>query len=165
MKRNVLIPALLCSLAVLGWTPSPQAAPGPVLTEPVEPERDEGVSTEYGLGSALVGGLNVVSILKNTGDHVPRSSRTWGHMGVLGGVLGITLGGVGLADDRSHEENALAIANLGLGAVATVSGVLAIKHAKDPQPPPPAVIGAMPVHFGAGVIGGHQYGLGVQLTF
>jgi len=165
MKRNTLVPALLCFLAVLGWAQSPQAAPGPVLTEVPPPVEDKGISTEYGLGSALVGGLNVVSILKNTGNHAPRSSRTWGHMGVLGGVLGITLGGVGLADDRSREENALAIANLGLGAVATVSGVLAIRHAKDPQPPPPAVIGAMPVHFGAGVIGGHQHGLGVQLTF
>jgi hypothetical protein len=163
MKRNV-VPALLCSLSVLGWTQSPQAAPSPI-SQIVEPERSEGISTEYGVGTAVVGTLNVACVMNNTGDHGPKISRTWGYMGVMGGVLGMTLGGVGLAEGRSHEENSLAIVNLGLGAVAAVSGVLAIKNAHGPQPPEPAVIGEMPVHFGAGVIGGHQPGLGVQLTF
>ena len=164
MKRNTLVPALLCFLAVLGWAQSPQAAPGPVLNEDPPPVEDQGISTEYGLESALIGGLNVASFLNNTGDR-PRTSRTWGTMGVLGGVLGMTLGGVGLADDRSPEENALAVVNLGLGAVATVAGLVAISHSKAPQPPPPAVIGERPVHLGAGVIGVHEHGLGIQLTF
>ena len=163
MKRKSLVPALLCSLVVLGWAPSLEAAPGPVLTEPPPVEEDKGISTGYAIGSAAVGGLNVAAILNNTGEHGPSRSRTWGAMGVVGGVLGMALGGVGLADHRSSEENSLAVVNLGLGAVAAVSGVLAIKNAGRQEPPKPVVVGE--VHFGAGVVGGHQRGLGVQLTF
>lgn len=163
MKQNSLVPALLCSLAVLGWTPSLEAAPGPVLTEPPPTEEDKGIATGYGVGSVAVGGLNVAAILNNTGEHGPSTSRTWGTMGVVGGVLGITLGGIGLADHRSDKENSLAVVNLGLGAVAAVSGVLAIKRAGRQEPPKPVVVGE--VHFGAGVVGSHQHGLGVQLTF
>ena len=163
MKRMRLVPALFCSLAVLSWAPSLKAAPGPVLTEPPPTEEDKGISPGYGLGSALVGGLNVAAILNNTGEHGLTKSRTWGTVGVLGGVLGLTLGGVGLADHRSKEENSLAVVNLGLGAVAAVSGALAIKHAAREQPPKPVVVGE--VHFGAGVVGGRHPGLGVQLTF
>ena len=164
MKPNTLVSALLCSLAVLGWTPPLRAAPSPI-TPVVEPDKDEGISTEYAVGSALIGGFNVATILNNTGDHGFSTSARWGYLGVLSGALGLALGGVGLAEDRSNKENDLAVANLIVGGVAGVAGVLAVRRAKRDQHPPAAAIRETPVHLAAGVIRGHQQGVGVQLTF
>ena len=158
MKR-ASVPALLCSLAVLGLAPPVQARPSPI-SQIVVPDKDAGVTTEYAVGTAVVSGFNVAAILNNTGDHVHRSSRTWGYTGVLGGVLGMGLGGAALLEDTSRETRQLGIVNLGIGAVATVSAILAIAHPKCEPSGEPAVVGQVPVHFGA-----VPRGVGVQLTF
>ena len=160
MKR-ALIPALLCSLAVLGLPASPQAAPSPT-SEIVMPDKDEGVTTEYAVGTVLVSSFNVATILNNTGGHAHTPSSKWGYMGVLGGLLGVGLGGATLLEDTSHETRELGIVNLGIGAVATISGVLAIAHSKREPSGKPAVVSQVPVRFGAGVVG---HGVEVELTF
>lgn len=158
---RALIPALLCSL-VLVLPSSLHAAPGPVLEDPVKPEEEEGITTGYAIGSAVIGGFNAASILKNTAGSGARS-RTWAYTGVVGGVLGMGLGVVNLVEDRSDEAKKLGAVNLGLGAVAAICGVLALRHPGDEaKAPPPAVVGQMRVHFGAGLA---ARGLGVRVTF
>ena len=159
MKRNALI-APLCSLALLTCA-SQSAKAQAVWPQDALPEKTEEVSTEYAAGSVLVSGFNVVSILNNTGS--PGSSPKWGYLGVLGGVLGMGLGGASLVE--SSEAKPLAITNIAIGALTTVTALSAIRHAKREQPEEHAAAGHMPVHFAAGVVGGHQHGLGVQLTF
>lgn len=158
MKRNALITPL-CSLALLCATQTAKAQA--VWPQDALPQKSEEVSTQYAAGSVLVSGFNVASILHNTGSQ--SSSPTWGYLGVLGGVLGMGLGGASLVE--SSEAKPLAIANIAIGALTTVTALSAIRHAKLEQPEEHAVAGHMPVHFAAGVVGRHQHGLGVQLTF
>ena len=160
MKR-AWIPALLCSLAVLGLPASPRAAPSPI-SQIVMPDKDEGVTTEYAVGTVLVSSFNVATILNNTGGHAHTPSSKWGYMGVLGGLLGVGLGGATLLEDTSHETRELGVVNLGIGAVATISGALAIAHSKREPSGKPAVVSQAPVRFGTGVVG---HGVGVGVTF
>jgi predicted lipid-binding transport protein (Tim44 family) len=159
MKRNALI-APLCSLALLACATHTAKAQAVWPADNLSP-RSEEVSTQYAAGSVLVSGFNVASILNNTGS--PSSSPKWGYLGVLGGVLGMGLGGASLVE--SNEAHPLAIANIAIGALTTVTALSAIRHAKREQPEEHAAAGHMPVHFAAGVVGRHEHGLGVQLTF
>jgi len=159
--KRVSVPVLLCSLAVVGLPASPRAAPSPT-SEIVMPDKDEGVTTEYAVGTVLVSGFNVAAILNNTGGHAHTPSSKWGYMGVLGGLLGVGLGGATLLEDTSHETRELGVVNLGIGAVATISGALAIAHSKREPSGKPAVVSQAPVHIRAGVVG---HGAGVGVTF
>jgi hypothetical protein len=105
MKR-ALIPALLCSLAVLGLLASPRAAPSPI-SQIVMPDKDEGVTTEYAVGTVLVSGFNVAAILNNTGGHAHTPSSKWGYMGVLRRTPRRGPRGATLLEDTSHETREL----------------------------------------------------------
>jgi hypothetical protein len=162
MKRNALI-APLCCLAGLCLAQPQVAKAQAVWLENTERSNSEEVSTEYAAGSVLVSGFNVLAIVNNTG--APDSSPKWGYLGVLGGVLGMGLGGASLVENSSDDAKPLAIANIAIGALTTVSAMSAIIHARRVRPEEQAM--ATGVHFAAGVVGarGHQHGLGVQLTF
>ena len=165
MKRNAPLTALCCSLCALALASPPKIAQAQaVLTQDALPGTSEGISTGYAAGSVLVSGFNVLSIVNN---RATSSSPKWGYIGVLGGVLGMGLGGASLMDNPSSGAKTLGIANLAIGALATVCGMSGIAHAKREQSQEQALTGRMPVHFAAGVVGGHghQHGLGVQLTF
>lgn len=158
MKRNALIAPLCCSLA-LACTSQLAKAQSTVWPQDALPQKEEAISTPYAAGSALVSGFNVMSILNNRAPESPQ----WGYIGVLGGVLGMGLGGASLVEDPSSEAKPLAIANIAIGAVATFSALSAIRRARREEPEEQASITG--VHFAAGVVGGHQHGLGVQLRF
>ena len=162
MKRNALI-APLCCLAGLCLAQPQVAKAQAVFGYDNRSGSDEGISSPYAAGSVLVSGFNVLSIVNNTG--APDSSPKWRYLGVLGGVLGMGLGGASLVENSSDDAKPLAITNIAIGALTTVSAMSAIIHAKREKPEEQAM--ATGIHFAAGVVGarGHQHGLGVQLTF
>lgn len=96
-----------------------------MVTEPLPAQQGEdgGISTGYGATSVSAGMLNVITIPLNAAAAPEGKGPRWhGPVGLVSGGAGIALG-VARLGDESGSVKALAITNIGVGALAAILGL------------------------------------------